>query len=289
MNFLHDVVLDTDAYNEVDDQFALAHLLLSPEIINLEAIYAAPFSNNRSSGPGDGMEKSYQEIHHLLDLMQPEQLPRTYRGSTRYLPNARMPVSSEAASDLIERALAPRVEKLHVLAIAAATNVASALLMEPKIADRIIVTWLGGHGPRCGDTREFNLEQDMHAARVLLDTKVPLILLPCFPVTSHIVTTVAELEAHLEPHSKLGAYLTNIVRSYAGNSPGWSKVIWDIAASAWMINRDWVRTERLPSPLLRDDLTWENPVPAGRRVIEIAYQVRRDAIFGDFFAKAHRR
>lgn len=49
-------VLDTDTYNEIDDQFALVQAVLSPQRIKLEAIYAAPFFNNRSSGPGEGME-----------------------------------------------------------------------------------------------------------------------------------------------------------------------------------------------------------------------------------------
>ncbi len=51
------MVLDTDTYNEIDDQFALVYTLISPEV-SVQAVYAAPFHNNRSSGPGDGMEKS---------------------------------------------------------------------------------------------------------------------------------------------------------------------------------------------------------------------------------------
>ena len=35
------MVLDTDTYNEIDDQFALVYALLSPERITCEAIYAA--------------------------------------------------------------------------------------------------------------------------------------------------------------------------------------------------------------------------------------------------------
>ena len=41
------MVLDTDTYNEIDDQFALVYALLSPEL-RVEAVYAAPFLNNRS-------------------------------------------------------------------------------------------------------------------------------------------------------------------------------------------------------------------------------------------------
>ena len=62
------MVLDTDTYNEVDDQFALVHAILSDEL-DVKAVHAAPFYNNRSTGPGDGMEKSYEEILRILDLM----------------------------------------------------------------------------------------------------------------------------------------------------------------------------------------------------------------------------
>ena len=58
-----DVVLDTDTYNEIDDQYALAYLIKSDEKLRLNAIYAAPFFNHHSQSPEDGMEKSYEEIH----------------------------------------------------------------------------------------------------------------------------------------------------------------------------------------------------------------------------------
>jgi purine nucleosidase len=278
------VVLDTDTFNEVDDQFALAHLLLSD--VRLEAVYAAPFHNERSTGPADGMEKSYQEIQHILELVGADPAPPTFRGSRQFLPGPGEPVESEAVHDLIERAMAPRSGKLHVAAIAAATNVASALLIEPRIAEKITVVWLGGHAPFLSDTREFNLQQDLHAARVLLDSPVPLVLLPCYPVCSHLKTTLPELEALLAPRSRLGAYLTRIVRGHGPGVPAWSKVIWDLAASAWIVNPKWIQTLKVPSPVLRDDVTWQLPTPAGRREIDMAIVVDRDAIFADFFEKA---
>ena len=282
------VVHDTDTYNEVDDQFALAHLLLSPDRIKLEAVYAAPFflphCNNRSTSVADGMEKSYEEILRVLALVPTLQPPKVLRGSTQFISGADRAVESEAAADLVQRSKAVSGEKLYVLCTGAPTNVASALLLDPTIAENIVVVWLGGHAPYWPHTREFNLEQDVTASRVLLDSNVPLVLLPCFPVTSHLITTVAELEQQLAPFSKLGAYLTDIVRNYLGNPPGWSKHIWDISASAWMINSNWVKTDEKPSPILKDDLTWE--LDADRRRILIAREVDRDAIFADFFAKA---
>ncbi|WP_147867843.1 hypothetical protein [Stieleria maiorica] len=64
-----DVVLDTDAFNEVDDQFALAFAALSSHKINLLAVTAAPFRNQRSTSFADGVEKSYQEIVRILKLL----------------------------------------------------------------------------------------------------------------------------------------------------------------------------------------------------------------------------
>ena len=81
------MVLDTDTYNEVDDQFAVVHALLSPEKITVDALYAAPFFNSRSSGPADGMEKSYQEILALLERINVDPTGLVFRGSDRYLPD----------------------------------------------------------------------------------------------------------------------------------------------------------------------------------------------------------
>ncbi len=63
-------------------------------------------------------------------------------------------------------------------------------------------------------------------------------------------------------------------------------MIWDISASAWMINPDWLQAEDAPSPVLRDDCTWEPSVVPGRRTIRISRHMNRDGIFGDFYAKA---
>jgi inosine-uridine nucleoside N-ribohydrolase len=279
------VVLDTDTYNEVDDQFALAHLLLSPSQVDFEAVYAAPFFNSRATSPADGMEKSYDEILRVIKLISPALPPPVFRGSRNYLPAASTPVESDAARDLVARAMAPRKDKLHVLAIGACTNVASALLIEPRIAGRISVVWLGGHAPYWDTTDEFNLKQDVHAARVLLNSPVPLTLVPCVPVASHLSITVAELEKHLAPFSRLGQYLTDIVRGYGDNQPGWSKVIWDLAVSAWAVTPGALKIVEESAPALCDDLTWRRD--PGGRTIKVTRLIDRDAVMADFYTKAN--
>ena len=154
-----DVALDTDTYNEIDDQFALAYLLSSPEKMNVKAIYAAPFHNEKSDGPADGMEKSFQEIHRILGLMGREELKeRVFRGSRSYLADETQPVLSPAAEHLAGLAMQYTPQKpLYVAALGAITNVASAMLLQPEIRDRIVLVWLGGNAHWWPDNREFNL------------------------------------------------------------------------------------------------------------------------------------
>ncbi len=84
------MVLDTDTYNEIDDQFALVYALLSHNL-HVEAVYAAPFFNRRSTGPADGMEKSYEEILRILAKLDHDPTGLAFRGSEHYLPSASEP------------------------------------------------------------------------------------------------------------------------------------------------------------------------------------------------------
>ena len=95
------MVLDTDTYNEIDDQFALVHAMLSPERLDVEAVYAAPFCNERSTGPGDGMERSHEEILRLLDRLDVSPDGFAFRGSTGFLPDWESAYPSEAALGLM--------------------------------------------------------------------------------------------------------------------------------------------------------------------------------------------
>lgn len=278
------MVLDTDTYNEVDDQFALAYALLSPEKLKVEAVYAAPFHNDRSSGAADGMERSYAEIQRVLQLMGRTGAAPVYRGATAFMAETGAPVPSAAVDELIARGMAaPPDDPLYVVAIGAITNVASALLLEPRLAEHIVVIWLGGHALDWPNTREFNLKQDVPAARALFDSGVPLVLLPCMGVTSHLLTTVAELEAYVAGQSAVGDYLTEIVRGYSEVHRGWSKVIWDVATIGYLLNPAWAPTYVTHSPVVTDQVTWS--VDTSRHLIRVARWIDRDRMFTDLFNK----
>lgn len=277
------MVLDTDTYNEIDDQFALVYSLLSPNL-TVEAIYAAPFYNKRSSGPADGMERSYEEILRLLRFLGRPHQGFAFRGSDRYLGDQEHPVLSDAVRDLIARALQPREAPLYVVAIGAITNVASAILLAPQIIERIVIVWLGGQPYYWPTAAEFNLQQDVPAAQVVFDCGVPLVHVPCKNVSEHLRTTLPEVERYVKGRGEVGDYLYRIFDEYYTDHYARSKVLWDISTIAFLNNPAWLPSEVCPAPVLRDDVTW-GPAPESRHPCRVAVDAHRDQVFGDLFRK----
>jgi len=277
-------VLDTDTYNEIDDQFALSYAFLSKEKLQMEAVYAAPYFNSRSTSPGDGMEKSYQEILRLLQMLGKSPEGFAFRGSDRYLEDVSRPVRSEAALDLVKKALTAAPDNpLYVVTVGCITNIASALLIEPEIIDNIVIVWLGGNSLYWPHQKEFNLMQDVLAARVVLNSGVPIVIMPCTPVVSHFHTTIPEMELYLKGKNKLSDYLLNTTVEYSGGRDTWSKVIWDVTAVAWLVNPSWIPTNLEHSPVLTDQVTYS--FDHSRHFIRMAVTLNRDAIFRDLFSK----
>ncbi len=282
-----DVVIDTDAYNEIDDQFAISYLLKSTEKLNTVAIYAAPFLNSRSQSPADGMQKSYDEILKLLKLAGIKK--DVFAGSDKYMDDEHTPVISDAAKDLAERANNYTPEKpLYVVAIGAITNVASAILLNPDVARNTVVVWLGGHAQHYHNTREFNMRQDVAAARIVFTCGVPLVQLPCMGVVNAFTISKPELEYWFAGKNPLSDYLAKnsiaAAESYASGKP-WTRVIWDVTAVAWLLNDDnrFMESKIIKTPLpTYDNLYDENPDGYDMRYV---YCINRDALMEDLVKK----
>ena len=321
------VVIDSDTYNEVDDQFAISYALMSPERLNVQAVYAAPFSSTffverlkssdealpMTADVGEGMRQSLEESRRLHRLLGIDPEGRTFAGSTEYMKHKGVPVDSEAARDLVRRAMASE-ETLYVLAIGEITNIASAILMEPEIIKKIVIVWLAGQPVDWPQALEFNLGQDVIASQTILDCGVPLVLVPCMSVASNLTTTGPELEHYIKGKSAVGTFLADTVISqlnqkmgnvwlnlinltynkglhdYGDDSPctdtmlAPSRIIWDISTVAYAVNHNWCPSTIVPTPVLRDDITWA-PVDPARHPMRVVNFVYRDAVFGDMFAK----
>ena len=282
-----DVVLDTDAYNEIDDQFAISYLLKWKEKLNTKAIYAAPFLNSNSVSPKDGMEKSYDEIFKLLSLL--DEKVDVFKGSEKYLDNENTPVISYAAQDLAERVknYSPQ-NPLYVVAIGAITNIASAILLNPEVAQNSVVIWLGGHALHYHHTKEFNMYQDVAAARVVMQSGVPFVQLPCMGVVSNFTVSKPELEFWLKGKNPLADYLAeNTLKqadSYAKGT-AWTRVIWDVTAVAWLLNDSerFMESCIIPTPIPTYDNLYATDF--NNYPMRYVYNIKRDALMTDLFRK----
>lgn len=272
------VVLDTDAYNEVDDQFAIAYMLLASHRFDVQAIYAAPFLNSRVKTAREGMEASYDEILEILKLMDIDHEGFVFKGSEKFLGKLSEPLQSAAADDLIERALESK-ETLYVVAIGACTNVVSAILKEPDIIDKIVVVWLGGHALNQKSTDEFNLRQDLMASQYLFECGVPLIQVPCNGVTSHMYVSVEALKKDIGGTSKLADLLVGRVEDYRANHFGYEKQLWDVGAVGYLMNPSWMTTEFVTSPRISSDLKWR--LEGNSHIILTGLWINRNAIIYD--------
>jgi len=288
------VVLDTDAYNEVDDQFAIAYLLNSPERIDLQAIYAAPFydrercfCNFKSESAEEGMRKSYEEILTLLRLADREDMRgNVYPGAGCFMQDNCGPVDSPAARDLIKRARCYSPENpLYVVEIGAPTNIASALCMAPEIARNMVVIWLGGNVLDWPSCREFNLSQDLAASQVLFSEEVALVQVPCMGMASAFAVTVGELKKYFLKKNPLCDYLAGTVLNDMADPKGerlWSRILWDVTPCAWLMGEHLALDREEEKPIPTENTYIRRP---GGPKMRYVYHIHRDALLADLIGK----
>mgnify|MGYP002516040662 FL=1 len=195
------VIVDTDANNEGDDQFAIVHAMLSPKFDNIGFI-AAHYGNERHP---DSMEKSYQELLKIFSVAGCPHTDVIKRGAEHALPSKTEPVPSEGSRLIIEEAMKDDSRPLYVLFLGPLTDLASAYIQEPRIANRLTAIWIGGGTYPAGNA-EFNLGNDVNAANVVFSSKIELWQVPK-NVYEMMPVSFAELQYRLSGKNKIGDYL----------------------------------------------------------------------------------
>lgn len=276
------VILDTDAFNEADDQYAISYLLLSQDKVDIVGFTAAPFKNTKSTSPGDGMIKSWHELKHVIKLVGASPDIPVLKGSNNFLKDEFTYEESEAADFIIEQAKKSD-ERIYVLAIGAITNVASALLKCPDIREKIVVAWLGTNIGEKHQIGEFNSYQDVAAVSALFDSGAPILLLPLEGSTYILGLSGAEYIANIKGRNRLCDYLFELVLKDKGGMDFEFKGLVDIGCVAALVLHDCMDFNIGPAPkvISERDLAYDE----ARHPIITTGKVKRDMIFADVYKK----
>jgi purine nucleosidase len=131
------------------------------------------------------------------------------------LPEPKMPLQAQYAVDFIIDTLMSRpAGTVTLCALGPLTNVALALVKEPKIASRIkrIVAMGGGffEGGNVTVAAEFNIYVDPQAARLVFESDIPITLIP-LDCTHQALTTRARVEKFRSMKNKTGPAVAQLL------------------------------------------------------------------------------
>ena len=255
-----DVVIDSDTYNEMDDQYAIAYALAS-EKMHVLALHAAPFLNDRSTSFGEGMELSFKEMERVLEVTGRQGEIPVFQGARRSLsedPEGFDP-ENPASRNLVRIARKAR-KPVYVLTLGAITNVAAALKLDPSVKDRIVVVWLGTNCFSKGHLKEFNLLQDYAAGQQVVDSGVPLVILPALGLPGEGTQVLRIGQDDVKAIRGGGRasvfYRSELPQEFHDTQGDWHHILWDIAAPGLIAHPDCYHLRIIPAPILTDEETF---------------------------------
>lgn len=293
------VIIHADAAAEADDQFAIVHHLLTPSE-KVVGIIAANFEWRYRTIPPlasqrlQSVEKSYEEVHKLLELMEIDDIP-VYKGAPDYIENQNYLPISEGAEFIIQEAMQECEEPLYIALQGTLTDLAMAYLDRPEIAGRIkAAVWIGGGAyPEGG--RESNLQQDIYAAQVVFDSEIPIWQIPINAYAKMFVS-FAELTRNVATCGALGKHLCNTMFEindwYGEAAPRESfphGEVWSLGdqptVSALLESESGRCWHRAKAPKIMDDMSYMDN-PNGKEIM-VFDSIDSRLTMEDFFAKLH--
>lgn len=282
------IIINTDAKNEADDQFAIVHALLSPTL-DVRGIVPAHFGARRNDR---SLQESRDEVDLLLTLMGLTGKVVVADGAPAAIPDAATPIPSPGSRLIIDEAMKDE-GTLFVAFLGPLTDMASALLEEPAIQDRdIVVVWIGGpsyDGIVPGYEPEFNLSNDIIAANVVMESRIPVWQIP-MSVYTMVSVGHEELAQKVEPLGEVGSYLVRQLIEYNASEPELMmdfRSLGDSPAIGAVINPFGALWRERPAPRF-DAQSRMEPADPARRHIRVCETIDVRWLIEDLFAKLRR-
>jgi purine nucleosidase len=292
------VIFDTDANNELDDQHALAYLLLNDKTFQTIGVTVNATSNGGEIG------EHVKEAQRIVQLCGLEETVPVIKGANGAFPEITAHIGEpgfdghEAVDFIIEEALKTRDQTLVLLPVGKLTNVALALQKEPSIAGRIRVVWLGANYP---DPGEYNLDNDTASMNYVLHTGVPfeMVTVRYGKPSGTAAVTVTQQEIfdrmpglgpevdppvtgrHGGTFSNFGDYAVNLFLYVEDFGEGRTRALFDMAAVAIVKDATWATATEIPCPAYVNGQWVEQP--ENPRKIVVWEDFNREKIINDFY------
>ena len=285
------MIVYTDCKNEADDQFALAHHLMTQKFV-VRGIIGAHFDlNPHEYGHGHTAEASVDEVNKVLKLMDLEGVCPVLKGSEFPLNDENTPNLSAGSSFIIDEAMRDDSHPLFIACQGSLTDLASAILQKPEICTRMTAIWIGG-GTYPNGGFEFNCKQDIAAANVLMHSKMPVWQIP-ITVYKQMAVSLSELQVSVAPCGELGKYLFSQMVEFndkCADIPQWPHgEIWGLGDSPTIgvlleeSEKDDIY-DMLEAPTISyDDMSYS--FSGSGRKIKVYKEINARLTLDDFFAK----
>lgn len=251
------IVLSTDTGNEVDDQWVIFYLLADPAF-DVRGILSAQAPTMPDPSAHWSLGIIRDEVEHHMGLATH---PPLVEGASAPLQNTTTPQPSAAAHFLVEQSRGYSAKnRLTVLTIGAATDTASALLLDPTLADRIRIIAMGFNNLQPEGAREFNAMNDPKAWQVILNSRVPVVIGTGDVCRRDLAMGYAQAQQLLTNHGPIAAWLWDDYRNWyftrikpaRVNDFTKNHVIWDIITAAYV--KGLATAEAAPRPSMTDDM-----------------------------------
>jgi len=275
------IIVDADTANEIDDLFAIVRALIAPEF-QVEGLTSAHWTGE------DSLEKSQELNERILDKMGlRNEIPHP-RGAEHAMPDKFTPVDSPAAQHIIERAHAGSPEdRLYVVALGACTNLASALLLDPTIEDKVVFAFIDGdyNNNRWGPGI-YNWRNDIHAVQAIFESEVEYYHMPARTVSGDFVMRKSETVPRLEGRGGVWDYLAGFWETggpfFDEGRFGERWIMWDIALIQALLRPELATWKEVGAPRVHGATDVEQFHDNPRRVT-VAVDIDVDGMLADYW------
>ena len=265
------IILDSDTGNEVDDYYALARAFIEPswEIICLNA---TQWQGSHWSVP-NSMENSHRLNQVLINEMGLN--INTRRGGVdRMFDWGDMAQHSAAAYEIIKQVNnLSKDDKLTVIALGALTNIASAIYIEPAIASKIKLYWIGTtYDFENGilKRQDFNCMMDQQALEIVLMSDAEMHVMP-LNVAVKMEFSYRETQEKLPKEVRVSTLLLERWHQHLDGGRK-KRIIWDLALIQSILYPEWTTKELIVTS--KDN---------GEREIHYYSSIKPDKMKAEFF------